>query len=884
MKRFLLFSLLLVAETAVLCKCPERCKILPGTVSSSGAIVFWEYPQEYKDVTHYNIYIDGKLSGRTDRNSFRIQDLAPSTGHEITISAVYNYKKEYRSAPVHLMTTEKPAILNVLDFGAKGDGKTLCTKAIQKAIDECPPFGEVYIPAGEYVTGALFILKNNINIRIDEGATLKAVHNLFHFPLVKSRYEGNGVDAFSSVLNIGELNGERHSNIRIYGGGTIDNQGSILAKQQTENLGRMSRSRGLPIINCDNVAIDSITVTNPCTWNIHPLLCNGVTTFGCSIISSGFGLSNADGWDPDSSSDCYLLNSTLDGQDDNIAIKSVQFTRDDGSLVNKPCENIFVSHCRFLRGGGICIGVELPAGVRNVWFTDCTVESCDRGIQICSRQNGQGTGAIENIHFRDIIIKNTGEWGININLWYWINSYMPGSFGPSDIREIKDIHFENVEICKTTGCPIQILGLPEQPIKDINFKNVTVGASQYEVLLRHCKNISFENVNVGDRYWVLDNAENIVRDRRTSRPLSFEYPYRLVDDNATFATKALFANLMSVRNSGKFVFGAQDATASGYGWSDDSGISDIEKVSGQRPQLYCWDFMNIATPHAMNYMEDTEKVRRLTCQAFYQGGIISYCWHAANPETGGSFYETGDSIVQKILPGGPLHKKLTDMLDQIAGYNKTLIGKNGEHIPVIFRPWHEFDGDWFWWGKKYCTDEEFKELYRFTVTYLRDTCGIHNFLYAFSPDINFSSEEEYLKRYPGDEYVDVIAMDNYWDFRYEEKNHDLSHNRLKILSDYADKTGKLAALSETGQCGIDDPDWFTERLLKSVFGYPDEKVKLSYIAVWRNSVQGFWTPYKGHPAEGDFIDFVNDPRVIMADPYDWTNKFYHFNFIPNLEN
>ena len=877
MKHKILMTLILAClSVTAFCKAPEKCRILPGTTSSSGAIVFWEFPSGYNEVRHYNVYIDGNLAGSTDRNSFRIQGLDASTEYSITVSAIYRNRKEHAAEPVILKTLQSPEILNVKDFGAAGDGKTIDTRALQKAIDECPPFGEVHIPAGTYITGALFILKDNISIRLDEGATLKAVHNLFHFPLVKNRYEGQGVDAFASVVNIGELDGKRYSGIRIYGGGTIDNQGSILARQQTEALSRMSRSRGLPIINCDNVAIDSITVTNPCTWNVHPLLCNGVTTYGCTIVSSGFGLSNADGWDPDSSSECYLLNSTLDGQDDNIAIKSVQFMKEDGTEIRKPCENIHISFCRFIRGGGLCIGVELPSGVRNVWITNCTIENCDRGIQICSRQNNQGTGAIENIHFRDITIKRTGEWGININLWYWINSYRPGSFKSEDIREIKDIYFENIEICKTTGCPIQILGLKEQPVKGIHFKNVTIGGSQYEMLLRHCHDITFENVNVGERYWVFDNANDVSVDRKTSAQAEFIYPYRLVDPDATFGTKALYANLMDIQDSGKFVFGAQDATASGYGWNDNSGISDIERVTGKRPQMYCWDFMNIATPHADKLLDDTRKVRDLTCQAYYQGGVISYCWHAANPVTGGSFYETGDSIVQKILSGGEYHKRLTDMLDQIAEYNKTLIGKNGEHIPVIFRPWHEFDGDWFWWGKKYCSAEEFKELYRFTVSYLRDTCGIHNFLYAFSPDINFTTEEEYLERHPGDEYVDVIAMDNYWNFRYDEKDLSHAHLRLKVISDYAKKTGKLAALSETGQCGIDDPEWFTGRLLKSVYGYPEDQVKLAYIAVWRNSIQGFWTPYKGHPATEDFIKFVNDPRVIMADPYDWTNKFYHF--------
>ena len=73
---------------------------------------------------------------------------------------------------------------------------------------------------------------------------------------------------------------------------------------------------------------------------------------------------------------------------------------------------------------------------------------------------------------------------------------------------------------------------------------------------------------------------------------------------------------------------------------------------------------------------------------------------------------------------------------------------------------------------------------------------------------------------------------------------DKAHLKLKILSDYAVKSGKVAALSETGQAGIDDTSWFTNRLLKAIYGYPNEPVKLAYVAVWRNSVLGFFTPYK----------------------------------------
>lgn len=88
-------------------------------------------------------------------------------------------------------------------------------------------------------------------------------------------------------------------------------------------------------------------------------------------------------------------------------------------------------------------------------------------------------------------------------------------------------------------------------------------------------------------------------------------------------------------------------------------------------------------------------------------------------------------------------------------------------------------------------------------------------------------------------------------------------------------TGKVAALSETGQASIDDPEWFTGRLLKSIYGYPGEPVELAYVAVWRNSTRGFYTPYEGHPATEDFLKFLDDERVVTAWPYDWLGMYYH---------
>ncbi len=866
------FLLLCTTVSGAFAGAPVRPRILPGTAAATEAVVFWELPADYKAMKHYVVRVDGRRAGTTDHNNLRITGLRPATNYRVQVAAVDAAGREHKARTVELRTNPAPRIFDVRDYGAKGDGETLDTKAIQQAIDACTPGGEVYVPAGDYLTGALFICKSDINLHLDEGATLRAVNNLGHFPMVKNIYEGWVKDVFASVLNIGRLYGDRYRNIRVYGGGTIDNQGSLLADQQTRTVGRMARSHGLPVIRCDNVAFDNVTVTNPCTWNVHPLLCDGFTTYGCRLVSSGFGLSNADGWDPDSSSECYLLESVLDGQDDNIAVKSVVYPAENGEKILKPAENIFISHCRFLRGGGLVVGAEVPAGARNVWFTDCVVEGSDRGFHVCSRPFG--TRPVEGIHFRDIEVKNTGCWGINVTVWYWVPSYLPGAYGADELLKVRDVSFENIRIDRADGNPIQVLGVAEQPMENILFRNVTVAESQYDVLLRNVRGVKFENVQVGERYWVLDNAEGVERDALTSAPKTMNYPHRLADPAATYRTKALYDNLHKVARSGRFLFGAQDATASGFGWCDDSGRSDIERISGKKPAFYSWDFMDIVDGEG-NLKPEAEKVRRLTCQAFYEGGVISYCWHAPNPVTGGSFYDTSERVVEKILPGGSHHAKFTAMLDRIAAYNRTLVGKNGEQIPVIFRPWHEFDGDWFWWGRNNCTPEELKALYRFTVTYLRDTCGVHNFLYCFSPDINFTSAEEYLRCYPGDEYVDVVAMDDYWLYRIEEKNLDHAHLRLKVISDYAKSAGKIAALSETGQGAIDDPEWFTGRLLKSIYGYPGEPVELAYVAVWRNSTLGFFTPYEGHPATKDFLRFLDDERVVTAWPYDWLGMYYH---------
>ena len=857
----LLVSMIFVITTSLYLQAEVKInlRILPASVSSKDIALYWNKPEDYSLVKIYQVFCNDKLVGSTNKNNFRIEKLKPNSLYFICIKSVYDDGKSSTSNIVNVQTQAKPSIVNIKKFGAVGDAKTLNTKAIQAAIDACQPKGEVVIPSGIYMTGALFVQKSNITIRLEKGSVLMASHNLEDFPIIHTRYEGRIKEAYASVLNIGTLEkGVRFHDIRLVGEGVLDGQGSVLADLQTKARDRMARAHGLPIINCDNVCIEGITIQNPCTWNVHPIYCKGVTTNGVTILSDGMGLTNADGWDPDSSDSCYLLNSTLETHDDYIAIKSG--VDEEGRAVGIPSRNIYVSFCHFKHGGGLAIGSEMSGGVQNVWFEDCKIENSDRGFHVKSRP-GRG-GIVENIHFRDIDVDHTGGWGISVDMWYYVENHIPFSRKIDEISTFRNITFENIHIKEASGNPIQIIGLEENPISDIIFRNITIDKSDFKVLLRNCKNISFENVKLGEKYWIRDHAENIYVDLLTSRPKRMNYNYVLVDDSATYATKALYANLRKTAANGRFLFGQQDATSSGYGWKDDSGRSDIQKITGKLPSFYSWDFMDFTRPNQDN-TKDEAKIRKLTAKAFYNGGVNSYCWHFWNPITDSSFYDTSVRVIEKLLPGGSHHEKYKKILEGIAKYDKTLIGRYGEQIPIIFRPFHELDGSWFWWGANYCTPKEFKNLYRFTVSYLRDTLGVHNFIYAFSPDCKFSSEKEYLERYPGDEYVDIVAMDDYWDFRIERNKLDSAYVRLKILTDYAEKNGKLSALTETGQSKIENPKWFTDCLMKVLSRYP-ETLKLGYVAVWRNSVKGFYTPYIDHPAQQDFMDFCNDKRVIMG--------------------
>ncbi|WP_199750502.1 glycoside hydrolase family 26 protein [Gynurincola endophyticus] len=343
----------------------------------------------------------------------------------------------------------------------------------------------------------------------------------------------------------------------------------------------------------------------------------------------------------------------------------------------------------------------------------------------------------------------------------------------------------------------------------------------------------------------------------------------MVDQKATTETVNLFLNLFKQSRTKVFV-GQQDATKRGFGWANEYGStfnanrSDIYSVTGKFPTVIGSDFMHITSPESNVWFDYEESsARLLAIDAYERGFINTFAWHYHNPVTLGSFYweSSPTKAVSEILPGGSKHDAFKADLNTIADFAKSLIAKDGKLAPFIFRPFHEFDGDWFWWGKSHCTIDEYKELFRFTVTYLRDSLEVHNILYAWSPDRNFNTETQLLERFPGNEYVDLVGMDNYYDLS-ADGNINLAVFRLNLVSEYAEKNNKLAAFTETGLLNITQADWFTKKLLTVI---NTSSAKIAYVLFWANRADSYWTPPVGHASANDFIRFCNEPKFILGD-------------------
>lgn len=341
-----------------------------------------------------------------------------------------------------------------------------------------------------------------------------------------------------------------------------------------------------------------------------------------------------------------------------------------------------------------------------------------------------------------------------------------------------------------------------------------------------------------------------------------------IDTNATKETKALYYNLRELAKT-KVLYGHQDDLAYGYSWWAEPGRSDVKEVTGSYPAVYGWEIGDLRQDKEVSLDNvNFESMKQWMKEGYERGGINTISWHMNHPVTDGSTWDRTPGVAA-IIPGGEQHEKFKTWLDKFAGFVSDLKGNKGELIPVIFRPYHEHTGSWFWWGEDQTSVDEYVALWRFTVEYLRDEKGVHNILYAYSPDNQAGREfANYMKKYPGDDYVDILGMDDYGSMNQRDPAE--FSKELAWLSEEAAKRNKIAALSETGVEGIPNPKWWTEQVLATFQADPGAK-GIAYVLTWRNANyereqrDHYYASYPGHPSAADMKAFRDNDMIVFED-------------------
>lgn len=409
---------------------------------------------------------------------------------------------------------------------------------------------------------------------------------------------------------------------------------------------------------------------------------------------------------------------------------------------------------------------------------------------------------------------------------------------------------------------------------------------------------------------VKDGKLSVTRKDSSTEEVTLNNKVKLVDAKASDNTKQIYSYLQAVGSSDSVIFGHENDLSDKAG-AVTTSTSDVKDITGSISGVYGLDALALtgaeagpdkyakAYPTEPKPADAMEAAVRISNHAIEDGAIVTLSAHMPNfslvkkSGSGDKSWQqydfsgytpnntTGD-VMNNLLPGGKYNAKYTAYLDMIADYASQVKGT------VLFRPFHENTGSWFWWGKAYCEAETYKSVWRYTVEYLRDTKNVHNFIYVYSPsNSNAATVEEYGERYPGDGYVDMVGFDMYDDSKASDNAGWLAgfKKELNVVESFAKLHDKLVTVSETGvandpEAGSDqsallkqgnsNKDWFTKML--DVVSDSDA----SYFLLWANwgKNSSYYTPYvdevnadgslHGHEMLDDFISFYNDGRSIFA--------------------
>jgi polygalacturonase len=388
--------------------------------------------------------------------------------------------------------------------GAKGDGATLNTAAIQRTIDECAKAGggTVVVPRGTFITGALF-LKSGVDLHLKQDAILKGSADTNDYPWIDTRIAGLEMPWPAALINADAV-----SNLTLSGTGTIDGSGERWWKEYWDARAaepdrvdphfKVGRPRLVHIIRSRNVTVRDLHLKDAAFWNLQLTYCDGVLVSNLTVRASHPTLraASSDGIDLDSTRNALISHCDIECDDDAICLKSGRDA--DGLRVNRPTENVVIRNCRVGRAAGLVVfGSETAGGIRNVKIYDClALPGCGEVVRFKTRM-GRG-GIVEDVLYQNIIADGVREV-FNFNMDAFTSTWVPERFRDPVPAALGTPVIRNITVrnLKATGAASagRLTGIPASPIRGLHLVDVDIQARS-GFTIRHTEDLRFENVKI----------------------------------------------------------------------------------------------------------------------------------------------------------------------------------------------------------------------------------------------------------------------------------------------------------------------------------------------------------------------------------------------------
>lgn len=461
----------------------------------------------------------------------------------------------YEGLPFEMQQVEQPVFpeysVNITDFGAVADGKTLNTEAINNAIKDVNSKGggKVVVPAGLWLTGPIE-LKSNVNLYTEQNSLILFTDDFNAYPILETSFEGletrrcqSPISAWNAeniaITGYGVFDGSGDSwrpvkkgkmtasqwKSLLASGGVVENDvwyptaGSLKGAKACKEFNNPEgietdeewneirpwlRPVLLNIVKSKKVLLEGVTFKNSPSWCLHPLSCEHITIKDVKVFNPWYS-QNGDALDLESCNYALIINNVFDAGDDAICIKSGK--DEDGRKRGEPCQNVIVKNNVVLHGhGGFVVGSEMSGGVKNIYVSDCTFLGTDVGLRFKSTR-GRG-GVVENIHIHNINMIDIPHEALLFDLFYGgkgageeteeeLIARMKTAIPPvtEETPAFRDIYISGIT-ANGVGRAMFFNGLPEMPIRNIDIKDVQITNAKAGIVISQAENVTIDNANV----------------------------------------------------------------------------------------------------------------------------------------------------------------------------------------------------------------------------------------------------------------------------------------------------------------------------------------------------------------------------------------------------